>query len=52
MDPIVAYLKTYEFLENKTGARILRLKAARYVIYGNKLYRRLLSITAKVCDTF
>ena len=40
MDSIIAYLKTCELPENKTKARILRLKAARYVIYDDKLYRR------------
>ena len=40
MDPIIAYLKNGELPDNKTEARILRLKAARYVIYDNKLYMR------------
>ena len=40
MDMIIAYLKNGELLENKTEARILRLKAACYVIYDDKLYRR------------
>ena len=40
MDPIVAYLKTGEQLKGKTEARILRLKATRYVLYDDKLYRR------------
>ena len=40
MDPIVAYLKIDEFLENKTEPRIQRMKVARYVIYYDKLYRR------------
>ena len=40
MDPIVVYLKTGEQPGEKTKARILRLKAAHYVLYNNKLYRR------------
>ena len=40
MDPIVAYLKTSEQPKDKTEAQILRLKAARYVLYDDKLYRR------------
>ena len=51
MDPIVAYLKTEKLLENKTEARILRLKAARYVIYDNKLYNRGYSMPLLKCVT-
>ena len=51
MDPIVTYLKTSKLLRNKTEVRILRMKATRYVIYDDKLYRRGYSI-AKVYDTF
>ena len=40
MDPIIAYLKTGEQPEDKTEARILRLKTTRYVLYDDKLYRR------------
>ena len=40
MDPIVAYLKTCEFPGNKTEVKMLRMKAACYVIYDDKLYRR------------
>ena len=39
MDPILAYLKTGELPEDKMEARILRVKAACYVIYDDKLYR-------------
>ena len=39
MDPIVAYLKNGEVPEGKTKARILRLKAAHYVLYNDKLYQ-------------
>ena len=35
MDPIIAYLKNDELLENKIEARILRLKVARCVIYDD-----------------
>ena len=40
MDPIVAYLKTEEQLKDKTKARILQLKAAHYVLYDDKLYKK------------
>ena len=40
MDPIVAYLKTGEQPEEKTETRILRLNAALYVLYDDKLYKR------------
>ena len=40
MDPTVAYLKTSEQPEDKTKARILRLKVACYMLYDDKLYRR------------
>ena len=39
MDTIVAYLKSRELPENKMEARVLRLKATRYVIYDDKLYK-------------
>ena len=39
MDPIITYLKNGELPEEKTEARILRLKVARYVFY-DKLYIR------------
>ena len=51
MDPIVAYLKTGELPENKIKVRILRLKAARYVIYDDKLYRRGYSMPLLKCVT-
>ena len=51
MDPLVAYLKTDELPENKTEARILRLKVARYVVYNNKLYRRGYSMSLLKCMT-
>ena len=40
MDPIVTYLKTGEQPNDKTEAHILRLKAARYVLCDDKLYRK------------
>ena len=40
MDPIVAYLKIGEQPEDKTESHILWLKATRYVLYNDKLYRR------------
>ena len=40
MDPIIAYLRSGELPEEKTEARILRLKVAHYVLYDDKLYRR------------
>ena len=51
MDPVVAYLKICEMPENKTEARILRLKAACYVIYDNKLYMRCYSMALLKCVT-
>ena len=49
MDPIVAYVKTGELPGNKTEARILTMKVARYVIYDDKLYRRGYSIPLLEC---
>ena len=40
MDPIIVYLKNDKLPKNKMEARVLRLKAACYVIYDDKLYRR------------
>ena len=40
MDPILAHLKMGELSNDKTEAKILRIKVARYVIYDDKLYRR------------
>ena len=51
MDPVVAYLKTYKQLEDKSKARILRLKVARYVLYDDKFYRRGYSMTLLKCAT-
>ena len=49
MDPIVTYLKNGEVPEDKTEARILRLKVAYYVLYDNKLYRRGYSMSLLKC---
>ena len=40
MDPIIAYLKNGDLPKGNTKAHILQLKAACYVFYDNKLYRR------------
>ena len=39
-EPIIVYLKTGLQPEDKIEARILWLKAALYVLYDDKLYRR------------
>ena len=49
MDLIVTYLKTGEQLKDKTEARILLLKAARYVLYNDKLYRKGYSMPLLKC---
>ena len=46
---IITYLKNDELLENKTEARILRLKVARYVINDDKLYMSGYSILLLKC---
>ena len=51
MDPIVVYVKNGELPENKTEARVLRLKVARYVLYEHKLYRRGYSMPLLKCVT-
>ena len=51
MEPIVAYLKTGERPEDKTEGQILRLKAAHYVLYNNKLYKRGYSMPLLKCVT-
>ena len=40
MDLIIAYMKNGELPKEKTEACILRLKAARYVVYDDKLYSK------------
>ena len=49
MDPIIAYLKSCELLEEKMEARILRLKIARYVLYNDKLYETSYSMPLLKC---
>ena len=51
IDPIMAYLKTGELPRNKIEARMLRIKAAHYVIYDDKLYRRGYSMPLLKCVT-
>ena len=51
MDLIVAYLKTSKQPEDKTKARILRLKVARYILYDDKLYMRGYSMLLLKCST-
>ena len=51
MDPIITYLKTSKLLENKTKARILRLRATCSVIYDDKLYRRSYLMSLHKCVT-
>ena len=40
MTPIVRYLKDGQLPEDKSKARLLRLKATRYMLYDVQLYRR------------
>ena len=49
MDPIITYLKNGELLEGKTEARILRLKAAHYMLYDDKLYMKGYSMSLLKC---
>ena len=51
IDPIVAYLKTGEQPEHRHEAHIFQLKAACYVLYDNKLYRRGYSMPLLKCAT-
>ena len=39
MTPIIQYLKDNKLLEHKSKARLLKLKAARYILYDGQLYR-------------
>ena len=49
MGPIVAYLNNNDVPKGKTKARILRLEAACYVLYDDKLYQKgLLNVAPKV----
>ena len=49
MDPIIAYLRNDKLPEGKIEACILRLKAARYIHYDDKLYRRGYSMPLLKC---
>ena len=40
MTPIFQHLKDGVLLEDKNKARLLKLKAAQYIIYDEKLYKR------------
>ena len=51
IDPIIPYLKNGELPENKIEAKVLRLKATRYVIYNDKLYRRGYAMPLLKCMT-
>ena len=49
MDSTITYLKNDELLEEKMEASILQLKAARYMLYDDKLYRRGYSMPLLKC---
>ena len=49
MDPIIAYLKTGKQPKDNMEARILQLKAARYVLYDDMLYRKGYSMPLLKC---
>ena len=40
MTPVIQYLKDSVLSEDKRKARLLRLKAARYMLYDDQLYKR------------
>ena len=40
MTPIIQYLRDGVLPKDKNKARLLKLKAARYILYDRKLYRR------------
>ena len=40
MTPIVQYLKDGQLPEDKSKARLLRLKVSRYILYDGQLYRK------------
>ena len=40
MTPIIYYLRDSILPEDKSKARLLKLKAAQYILYDGKLYRR------------
>ena len=49
MDPIITYQKNSELPKEKMEAHILRPKVARYVLYGDKLYKRGYSMLLLKC---
>ena len=49
MTPIVQYLKDSQLPEDKNKARLLRLKAARYILYDGQLYKRGFSTSLLKC---
>ena len=49
MDPIIIYLKNGELPKEKMEAHILPLKAARYLLYDDKLYKRGYSMPLLKC---
>ena len=49
MDPIITYLKNNVLPQGKIKAQILRLKAARYMLYDDKLYKKGYSILLLKC---
>ena len=51
IDPTLAYLKIDELPEEKIEAKVLTVKVSRYVVYGDKLYRRGYSMSLLRCVT-
>ena len=49
MTPIIQYLKDNYLPEDEKQARLLRLKAAKYILYDGKLYRRRFSTPLLKC---
>ena len=49
MPPVIQYLKDGVVLEDKKKARLLRLKAARYTLYNDQLYKREFSTLLLKC---
>ena len=49
MTPIVQYLKDGQLPEDKSKARLLRLKAASYILYDGQLYKRWFSTLLLKC---
>ena len=49
MTPVIQYLKDGVLPKDKRKARLLRLKAARYIMYDDQLYKRGLSTPLLKC---